>query len=93
MREKYGIELIDFDGVIDRFFWDTDFLDDDSSKLPMEVRQELDLSPGSFGLARGRTPHPAELALKLCAPDEDNEVAKAYTPGSKSYPDFSSVSP
>lgn len=93
MRERYGIEVIDCDGVIDRFFWDTDFLDDDISKLPMEVHQKLDVSVETFGLSMGMKPHAEELALTRCAPDEDTKVAKAYTPGSKEYPDISSVSP
>ena len=35
ISEKYGIESIDFDGVIDYFFWDTDtdFLNDTPSEL------------------------------------------------------------
>jgi hypothetical protein len=93
MSEKYGIESIDFAHLIDYFFWDIDFLNDDIAKLPMEMRAQLGVSPETFGLSMGMKPHPEELALKLCEPDVDTEVAKAYTPGSKKYPDFSNASP
>jgi hypothetical protein len=93
ISEKYGIESIDFDGVVDYFFWDTDFLDEDISKLPMEAREQLGVSPETFGLSMGMTPHPEELVLKRCEPDDDTEPAKAYTPGSKTYPDFGNVYP
>ena len=45
-----------------------------------------------FGLSMGMKPHPEDLALKLCEPDDDTEVSQAYIPGSKKYPDFSRVS-
>ncbi len=93
ISEKYGIESIDFNELIDYFFWDIDFLNDHISELPMEAREQLGVSPETFGLSMGMKPHPEELALKLCEPDDDTEAAKAYTPGSKQYPDFSSVSP
>ena len=86
--EKYGIESIDFVGVIDYFFWDIDFLNDHISELPMEVREQLGVSPETFGLSMGMEPHPEELALKLCEPHDDTEAAKAYTLGSKQYPDL-----
>ena len=55
------------------------------------MREQLGVSPETFGLSMGMKPHPEELALTLCDPDDDAEVAKAYIPGSKTYPDFSNA--
>ena len=93
IKDTYGIESIDFNGVIDYFFWDIDFLNDHISDLSMEAREQLGVSPETFGLSMGLKPHPEELTLKLCEPEDGKEAAKAYTPGSKEYPDFSNVPP
>jgi hypothetical protein len=86
----YGIERLDFDALIDLFFWDTDFLDPHLSELPLEARELLDISPETFGLTAGLKPHPEELVLELCG----EEIVKAFEeqrcvtflPGSKDYP-------
>lgn len=54
----------------------------------MEVREQLGVSPETFALSMGMEPYPEELALKLCEPHDDTEAAKAYTLGSKQYPDL-----
>lgn len=41
INEKYGIESIDFNGVVDYFFWDSDFLNDHISELSIEAREQL----------------------------------------------------
>jgi hypothetical protein len=93
LSEKYGIKSLGFGDLIDYFFWDIDFLNDNLSTLSMEARQDLAVSPETFGLSMGMKPHPEELALQLCDPDDDTEAGKAYVPGSKTYPDFSNTHP
>ena len=92
LSEKYGIESIDFNGVIEIIFWDTDFLKDNISELSMEAGKQLRASPEIFGLSMAMKPHPEELAFKLCEPANDTKTVKLYIPGPKEYPDFGGVS-
>ena len=57
---------IDFDALIDTYFWDTDFLMDAESfaRLSAEVKTNLGFSPSVFGVTQGLAPHPEELVLR-----------------------------
>ena len=89
---KYGIRRIDFDALLDSFFWDTDFLlsGNDVAGLGMEGRKKLAISPETFGLTQGLKPHPEELRLRAIDSDEDGETPPSdlYRPGSEVYPDM-----
>ena len=61
---SYGIEHIEFDHLVDVFFWDTDFLDLHIPSLSLEARQAMDVSPETFGLTSGMKPHPEELPTR-----------------------------
>ena len=95
LAEEYGIERLDFDALIDLFFWDTDFLDAHLPLIPLEARQQLDISPETFGLTAGMKPHPDELRLKLCDAELvktfDGEQCVTFLPGSKDYPSLPDV--
>jgi hypothetical protein len=94
---RYGIEHIEFDYLVDVFFWDTDFLDVHIPDLSLEAREAMDVSPETFGLTSGMKPHPEELQLELC----DDELAKdfhedpcvMYVSGSREYPSLSEEHP
>ena len=61
----YEIGSIDFDAIVDDFFWDTDFLMDDTLlDVSSERRHQLGVSPETFGIAAGLLPHPSELEIR-----------------------------
>jgi hypothetical protein len=57
---------IDFDALIDRYFWDTDFLIDAEhfSRLSADAKARLGFSASTFGVTQGLSPHPDELVLR-----------------------------
>jgi hypothetical protein len=87
--EQYGIRQIEFDAIVDMFFWDTDFLlpGDEMLAAGMEGRQQLAIGPETFGLTQGLKPHPEELQLRPVEVDEKTmPPIDRYRPGSDSYP-------
>ncbi len=61
----YQIGPIDFDALVDGYFWDTDFLLEGPivAGLGPEGRQSADVSDEVFGIAQGLRPYPDELKL------------------------------
>src|SRR5262245_35143349 len=57
---------IDFEALLDTYFWDTDFLIDAESfaRLSAEAKTHLGFSPSVFGVTQGLAPHPEELVLR-----------------------------
>jgi hypothetical protein len=57
---------IDFDALVDTYFWDTDFLMDAElfARLGPDEKASLGLSPSVFGVVQGLSPHPDELVLR-----------------------------
>jgi len=57
---------IDFDTLVDTYFWDTDFLLDAEhfARLDPDAKASLGFSPSVFGVIQGLAPHPAELVLR-----------------------------
>jgi hypothetical protein len=62
----YSIGSIDFDAIVDRFFWDTDFLIGPEllELSPHQRRQQLGFSDEAFSIAAGLKPHPSELEIR-----------------------------
>jgi hypothetical protein len=60
---------IDFDALVDMYFWDTDFLMDAESfaRLTPDAKASLGFSPSVFGVIQGLAPHPDELVLRQSA--------------------------
>jgi hypothetical protein len=63
---QYEIGEIAFDDILDRYFWDTDFLTEASTVevLGPGGRQVMDLSQEAFGIAQGLVPHFDELKFE-----------------------------
>jgi hypothetical protein len=63
---------IDFDALVDMYFWDTDFLLDAEqfARLDPDAKASLGFSPSVFGVIQGLSPHPDELVLRRAAEDE-----------------------
>jgi hypothetical protein len=61
----YRIGPIDFDFIVDHFFWDTDFLlGQDLLELSFDQRHgQLGVSDEAFSIAAGLRPHPDELRI------------------------------
>jgi hypothetical protein len=60
---------IDFDALVDMYFWDTDFLleAEHFARLSPDEKASLGFSPSTFGVTQGLTPHPDELVLRRSA--------------------------
>jgi hypothetical protein len=72
-RSKGGAGFsIDFDALVDMYFWDTDFLLDAEqfAQLSPDAKANLGFSPSAFGVTQGLAPHPDELVLKRAEEDE-----------------------
>jgi hypothetical protein len=81
-RSKGGAGFsIDFDALVDMYFWDTDFLLDAEqfARLAPDAKANLGFSPSVFGVVQGLAPHPDELVLRrseelgLTSEDEQEE--------------------
>jgi hypothetical protein len=84
----YQIGPIDFDAVVDQYFWDTDFLLEGPilAGLGPEGRQSMGVADEVFGIAQGLPPHPDELMFTPWAePDweesgEQDEAEGTWVP-------------
>ena len=62
----YEIGQIDFDYIVDHFFWDTDFLAAEHLlELTTQHRQRVGFSDEAWSVAAGLRPHPDELAIQI----------------------------
>jgi hypothetical protein len=62
----YRIGEIDFDAILDLYFWDTDFLvgPAEVAALGPEGREMMGMSAEAFGIAQGLVPHAEELKIE-----------------------------
>ena len=60
---------IDFEALVDTYFWDTDFLLDAETftRLDADAKKNLGFTEGLFGVVQGLSPHPDELVLRRSA--------------------------
>ena len=89
--DPFYIEYIDFEDVVDLFFFDIDFLTPAEAilNMPPEIKQSF--NPEAFAISQGMMPHPEELELKLDR-IEDPDLYKIsaslyFGPASNAYPD------
>jgi hypothetical protein len=61
---RYRIGRLDFDGIVDCFFWDMDFLVGAFAGVPEHVREQMGVNPETWGMAQGLKPHPEELLIQ-----------------------------
>ena len=68
----YFIGPIDFDAIVDRFFWDTDFLMSPKALdlSPDQRREQLDLSDEAYSIAAGLRAHPSEVDIRPWLSDD-----------------------
>ena len=90
--DPFFIETIDFDKIVDLYFFDTDFLTSPEVMLNLPSWFKESYNPEAFALSQGMLPHPEELALKVDT-IEDPRYYKVtppryFGPRSKAYPDY-----
>jgi hypothetical protein len=90
--DHFSIETIDIDGIVERYFYDIDFLLDAETMLNIPDWFRRTFGPEAFGLSQGLLPHPEELRLRV---DQREDRAayrvmpsRDYGLGSGIYPDY-----
>lgn len=82
---SYEIGRIDFDYLVDAFFWDTDFLSGQEllALTPEQRRLQLGVSAEAYSIAAGLAPHPDELTITPWdnGPDSDDSLNPFPTSG------------
>lgn len=90
--DPFYIERIDFDGIIELFFFDIDFLTSSDVMLNIPSWFKQTYNPEAFALSQGLLPHPEELALNVDTIEDPFvykvTVPRYFGPKSKVYPDF-----
>lgn len=93
---KYKIDSIDFDSLVEMYFWDTDFLldENDASFLGPEVfKSVFGMNEETFDLSQGK-PITDDL-MKLTVYKKDGEYepveSKVFGPDSHVYPDLECI--
>ena len=89
---SYYIEELDFDGTIETYFFDTDFLIDADTmwEMGLEGREQSNIGKETFALSQGLAPHPEELIIKAYKQEKAviREPSVLFGPKSKIYPDY-----
>jgi hypothetical protein len=88
---RYQIGPIDFNAVVDQYFWDTDFLLEGPilAGLGPDGRQSMGVADDVFGIAQGLPPHADEMTLTPWAEpgwEEPDEQGEAVGPVIPEYP-------
>jgi len=91
--KEYKVYKLDFEYLIDAYFWDTDFLIEQEAFLNANtnIKEQLNIDPNTFGVVTGLKPHPTELKFTVA---EDgvfipmNPVPDIFKKGSRTYPSF-----
>lgn len=91
--KSYRIYELDFEEIIEFYFWDEDFLfeEDTIINLASNGKQQLGISDVVFGIATGLKPHSEELKIKLFKKGPFEPLAPdpmRFKLNSKRYPDF-----
>jgi hypothetical protein len=63
--DPFSIETIDFDVIVDLYFFDIDFLTSPEVMLNLPAWFKETYNPEAFALSQGMLPHPEELALNI----------------------------
>jgi len=90
---NYTIYELDFDEIIEIYFWDTDFLieEDIFLKLGEEEKLALGVNEELFGIVTGLKPHSSELLIKSYGEGKFNPPKPdpiRFRRGCHCYPDF-----
>jgi len=88
----FYVEKIDFEDLIDLFFFDIDFLTSSETMLNLPPWFKDTYNSETFALTQGMLPHPEELALNVDELEDSFEckvtTARYFGKRSKVYPDY-----
>ena len=60
----YRIKKLEWNAILNHYFWDLDFTIDEIKNASECVKRELGVSPETWGLVSGLKPHPDEITLR-----------------------------
>ena len=80
---SYRIGRLDFDEIVDYYFWDTDFLIPELATISEDARRQIGVSPETWGLACGLPPHPDELKIEPVPPGDEPRHPRAWPRGKR----------
>jgi hypothetical protein len=80
---------IDFNWIVDHYFWDEDFLMNprDRNRMSRDMKERMDFSEESFGVVNRLKPHGKELELKEVSDEQSERVENRYVAG-EAYPSW-----
>jgi len=87
----YKIYKIDFNNLIDYYFWDTDFLEDVDVYLSQSDEHKKTYGEEAFGVISGMKAHKDELLIKIDEKGEfspKNPESGIFRKNSKKYPNW-----
>jgi hypothetical protein len=79
----YRIGRLDFEEIVDYYFWDTDFMIPALATMPEDARRQMGVSPETWGLACGLTPHPDELEIEPLGPGDEPRHPRPWPRGKR----------
>ena len=80
---RYRIGRLDFEEIVDYYFWDTDFLIPELAIMPEDARSQMGVSPEAWGLACGLAPHPDELKIEPVPAGDEPRQPDAWPRGKR----------
>ena len=89
---EYKLREIDFEGLIEMFFWDTDFVYSHEliEGIGEKLRKEMGMTDEVFGIAEGWEPHGEELRVERLdrVGWDETDFDELFRVGSIRYPDL-----
>jgi len=91
--KEYKVNNLDFELLIEAYFWDTDFLFEQEAFLNAgsDIKEQLSIDPNTFGVVTGLKPHPTELKLIIAENGVFiplDPIPDIYKAKSRTYPSF-----
>jgi hypothetical protein len=90
LSEMYGIRRLHFARLVNRFFWDTAFLEEAGARMTREQCRTIVIIPETLGLLAGFQRLPDELTIQRCAVsltrDFERQARQVGVSATKEYP-------
>lgn len=90
--DPFYIEYLDFIGLVELYFPDTDFLTTPEVMLNLPPEHKEMFESEIFPISQGLLAHPEELKLRVCDIEDPSvyviKASEFFGPGSSTYPDY-----